>query len=115
MALEKYQHFSRKIMIVNARADRPDRSKLLGEALGVWPQADRYILIGSGVYLLFRRAVSAGIDASKFVYAEGMAVSRVFEEIMGASGRSAVVTGIGNIGGPGLELVNYFHNRTIIP
>jgi len=114
MVVEKYQHLKRKIMVLNSRADRPDRSKQLGEALGIWPQADRYILMGSGVYVLFRKAVAAGIDASSFVYAEGMRVDSVFEEIMGASDKSAVVMGIGNIGGPGLELVNYFHNRTII-
>jgi poly-gamma-glutamate synthase PgsB/CapB len=114
MALGKYQLVKNKIMILNSRADRPDRSKQLGEALGTWPQADRYILMGTGVYLLFRRAVAGGIDASKFVYAEGMTIERIFEEIMGASGKSAMVTGIGNIGGQGLELVNYFQNRTRI-
>ncbi len=115
MALEKHKHVKRRLMVLNARADRPDRSRQLGEVLGNWPQADRYILIGSGVYVLFRKAVSSGVDASKFIYAEGMKVDRIFEQIMGASGRSAMVTGIGNIGGPGLELVNHFQNRTIIP
>ena len=115
MAVEKYQHVKRRIIILNSRADRPDRSKQLGEALGTWPQADRYILMGTGVYVLFRRAVACGIDASKFVYAEGMNVERIVEEIMGVSGQSAMVTGIGNIGGQGLELVRYFHNRTKIP
>jgi gamma-polyglutamate synthase len=114
MALDKYHHVKRKIMVINARADRPDRSKQLGEALASWPPADRYILIGSGVYIIFKRAVASGIDASKFIYAEGMKVDRIFEEIMGVSDKLAMVTGIGNIGGPGLELVNYFHNRTRI-
>jgi len=115
MAYEKYDHLKRKIMILNARADRPDRSKQLGEAMANWPQADQYILMGSGVYVLFRKAVAAGMDASKFIYVEGMNVDRIFEEVMGVSGKSAMVTGIGNIGGPGLELVNYFRNRTILP
>jgi poly-gamma-glutamate synthase PgsB/CapB len=114
MAFGKYQHFNRKIMILNARADRPDRSKQLGEALINWPRADHYVLIGSGVYVLFRKAVASGIDASKFIYAEGMKAGSVFEEVMGISGKSSMVMGIGNIGGPGLELVNYFRNRTII-
>ena len=114
MALEKYKRAKKKIIILNSRADRPDRSKQLGNALGTWTQADRYILMGTGVYLLFRKAVASGIDASKFVYAEGMNVERIFEEIMGASGKSAMIMGIGNIGGQGLELVNYFQNRTRI-
>ncbi len=112
MSLTKYSDFENKIMVLNTRADRPDRSRQLGEVLGKWPKADRYILIGTGVYLLFRKAVASGIEASKFVYAEGMRADNIFEQIMGVSGHSAMVTGIGNIGGPGFELVNYFRNRT---
>jgi hypothetical protein len=70
--------------------------------------------MGSGVYVLLRTAVASGVDSAKFVYAEGMSVDRIFEEILGLSGKSAVVMGIGNIGGPGLELVNYFRNRTML-
>lgn len=112
MAVEAHSSMDNKIMIINSRADRPDRSKQLGEALIKWPQADRYLLIGSGVYVLFRQAVSNGMDITKFVYAEGMAVNRIFEEVVGLCGKSAMVMGIGNIGGPGLELVDYFSHRT---
>ena len=111
MALEAHQDFDGKIMVLSARADRPDRSKQLGEAIVHWPQADRYVLMGSGGYVLFRTAVASGVDSSKFVYAEGMATSQIFEEIIGISGQSAMVMGIGNIVGPGMELVNYFRNR----
>ena len=112
MALEKYHHLDRKIMIINARDDRPDRSKQIGEALINWPPADRYLLIGTGGYVLFKKAVSNGVDSSKFVYAERMTVARVFEEVVGLAGKSAMVMGIGNIGGPGIELVHHFRNRT---
>jgi poly-gamma-glutamate synthase PgsB/CapB len=114
MALDKHPNVNRKIMVLNARADRPDRSKQLGEALVKWPLADRYVLMGSGVYGLFRTAVASGLDSSLFVYAEGRAVNQIFEEIVGLCSTSAMVMGIGNIGGPGLELVNYFRNRTIL-
>ncbi len=114
MALEAHPDYERKIMVLSARADRPDRSKQLGEAIVNWPLADRYVLMGSGVYVLFRTAVASGVDSSRFVYAEGLATSQIFEEIVGTSGESAMVMGIGNIVGPGLELVNYFRNRTIL-
>ncbi len=70
--------------------------------------------MGSGGYVLFKKAVEKGVDPSKFVYAEGMTVSRIFEQIVGLAGKSALVMGIGNIGGPGLELVHYFRNRTVL-
>jgi poly-gamma-glutamate synthase PgsB/CapB len=114
MALSLHGELERKIMILNSRGDRPDRSVQLGDALIHWPQADHYVLMGSGVYVLFRRAVESGMDSSKFVYAEAMTVGQIFEEVVGLSGRSAMVMGIGNIGGLGLELVNYFRNRTTL-
>lgn len=114
MALEAHQDFNKKIMVLSARADRPDRSKQLGEAIMQWPQADRYVLMGSGVYVLFRTAVASGADSSKFVYAEGMGTGQIFEQIIGISGQSAMVMGIGNIVGPGMELVDHFRNRSIL-
>ncbi len=114
MALKRHPEFERKIMIINSRPDRPDRSKQLGEAVPNWTPADHYILVGGGIYVFFRTIVANGLDSSKIVYAEGMTVDRIFEEIMRLSSRSALVMGIGNIGGQGLELANYFRNRTAI-
>lgn len=112
MTLDKHRNVEKKIMVLNTRLDRPDRSKQLGQSLQQWPPADRYVLMGTGIYVLFRYAVENGIDAARFVYTEGMPVDRIFEEIIGLSGRSTLVMGLGNIGGPGLELVHYFHNRS---
>ena len=103
-----------KIMVINSRADRPDRSKQLAEAMALWPRAHRYVLMGSGVYILLRFAAASGMDPSSLVYTEGMAVERIFEEIVGLSDRKAMVMGIGNLGGPGLELVNHFRNRSVL-
>ena len=55
--------------------------------------------------------MARGLDPTRIVYAEEMDVSRVFETLMSKVGRSAMVMGMGNIGGPGLELVAYFKNR----
>ncbi len=41
MAFDKYADMKKKIMVLNTRADRPDRSKQLGEVVGTWPKADR--------------------------------------------------------------------------
>jgi NAD(P)H-hydrate repair Nnr-like enzyme with NAD(P)H-hydrate epimerase domain len=58
-----------------------------------------------------RAASRNGCDASKFVFAEGLGVEEVFERIVGLVGSSALVMGMGNTGGSGLELARYFHNR----
>lgn len=114
MAIAKYPSASRRIAIFNCRADRADRSRQLGEACATWAPADHYLVIGTGTYIFARAAEEAGLDGGKIVFGESRAVHEVFELVVGLAGRSALVMGMGNIGGPGLELVSYFNNRCVL-
>jgi poly-gamma-glutamate synthase PgsB/CapB len=111
LALDRYPNVEKRIALVNCRADRPERSRQLGAAMLDWPLADHYILIGSGSAVLARSAVAAGLAATKLVYAEAQQVAGIFETVVELAGRSAVVVGMANIGGAGLEIVRYFSNR----
>ena len=102
-------------MVLNCRLDRPDRSRQLGEALAEWEQADEYFLVGTGTYALARTAVTAGLPSTLLRPMEGETAAAVFEELMGASGRSALVVGAGNIADTGLELNRHFQNRSTLP
>lgn len=112
MALERYPDVERRIAIFNCRADRPDRSQQLGSVVASWPLADEYILIGSGTYIFARAAMAAGLSPLKFEFAEDRRAEEIFEAVLELSGRSALVMGMANIGGIGLELVRYFANRS---
>lgn len=112
MAIERYSEVKKRIAIFNCRADRPDRSRQLAEVLAQWQPADHYMLIGSGTYIFAKYAVAAGVDESKIVMAEQARVDEIFERVIDLSGRSAMVMGMANIGGPGLGLVRYFRNRS---
>ncbi len=111
LSLERHRHIDRRVMIINCRADRPDRTLQLAESITEWARADFYILIGSGSYPLLRKAVDGGIDASCMIFAERQTVSQIFEELLSVSGLQTLFMGVGNIKGPGLELVKYFKNR----
>ena len=111
LTLARHPHVERRIMVVNCRFDRPDRSRQLGEAIPRWHPADRYMLVGSGTYVFARTAVAAGLSAGLLYPLEGADRASVFEEIVGACGRSSLVMGVGNIGGIGLELLRHFRNR----
>jgi len=111
MTLARHPQVERRIMVVNCRFDRPDRSRQLGEAIPGWQPADRYVLIGSGTYVFARTAVAAGLSAGLLLPLEGIGRAAVFEEIVGICGRSSLVMGVGNIGGIGLELLRHFRNR----
>ncbi|MBP7735093.1 MAG: poly-gamma-glutamate synthase PgsB [Spirochaetes bacterium] len=112
MALEKHPDVQRRVMIINSRIDRPDRSRQIGEALAGWDRADRYILIGSGSYFLVRYAVKAGLDARVFTNAEDLETEIIFEEVLKYCKKTTLVMGAGNIAGPGLELLTFFRNRS---
>lgn len=115
MALARYPSVQRRVALFNCRADRPDRSAQLGAAFPGWPAADTAVLIGTGTYIFAQAAEAVGYDVSRIVFAEDRSVAQIFETIVGLSGRDALVMGLGNIGGPGLELVDFFRNRAALP
>ncbi len=114
MAIAKYPGVKRRIAIFNCRADRADRSRQLGEACVGWAPADHYLAIGTGTYIFARAAEEAGLDGGRIVFGESRAVHEIFELVVELAGRSALVMGMGNIGGQGLELVSYFKNRCVL-
>ena len=112
LALARHRERETKLMVINCRLDRSDRSLQLGLALPRWSPADHYFLVGTGTFALARTAVRAGLPAHRLTPLEGETPASVFEEIVGAAGRSALVLGAGNIAGIGLELSSYFEHRS---
>jgi poly-gamma-glutamate synthase PgsB/CapB len=113
LALDRHPEVERRIAVFNCRADRPDRSLQLGKACVAWRPPDHVVLMGTGTYLFARAAVSGGMDSSRLVFVEDAKVDQIFETIVSLVGRSALVMGMGNIGGQGLELGRYFRNRSV--
>jgi poly-gamma-glutamate synthase PgsB/CapB len=111
LALDRHPGCGTRIMVINCRLDRTDRSRQLGAALPDWPRADAYFLVGSGTLSLARAAVRHGLPPTALHPLEGEAASAVFEELMGAAGSSALVVGAGNIAGVGFEIARLFRNR----
>lgn len=112
IALDRFPDVGRRVAIFNCRLDRPDRSQLLGRACVRWRPADHYVLIGTGTYVFARAASKEGLDMRKVVLAEGYRAGQIFETIVSLVDRTALVMGMGNIGGPGLDVIRYFRNRS---
>ncbi len=110
-ALRRAPDVERRIAIFNCRADRPERSRDLARAFATWPAADHVVLMGTATHVFVRAATAAGLDPTRLVLVEGERVDAIFERVISLVGRSAVVMGMGNIGGSGLDLVRYFQNR----
>lgn len=110
-ALGRHPDLDRHIALVNCRADRADRSRQLAEGIATWPAVGPILLVGSGTTIFAREAVKRGLSPTQLVTAEGATVEQIFEVVVDLVGDEALVMGLGNIGGPGLELVRMFKNR----
>ena len=111
MSLQKYPDVSTKIVLVNCRADRPDRSLQLGQDLPNWHAPDFVVAMGSGTDLFARAAEKAGLDPWKREIVEDATADQIFERVVGLIDDRALIFGMGNIGGQGLPLTRYFANR----
>ena len=109
--LDMVPEVSKRIALFNCRVDRPDRSRQLGEACVNWPEADHYVLMGTGTYIFARAAIAKGLDVRKLAIAENQGPSEIFETLLERSGDSALIMGMGNIHGGGAELARFFRNR----
>jgi poly-gamma-glutamate synthase PgsB/CapB len=110
-SIAKHPASDKTIAVFNLRADRPERTVQLAKGCDFWHVADRVVLIGSGAYAFARLASRAGIDSSRFLLADFDRVDDIFESIIGVCGQQALVVGMGNIAGVGLQLASYFKNR----
>ena len=70
--------------------------------------------MGTGTFIIVRAMRKHGMDMSKVYLAENRDVANLFEIIVNLAGDSGFVMGMGNIGGEGLALVQYFQNRSVL-
>ncbi len=99
-----------KILLVNLRADRQDRSKQLGEIASQFP-VDYFVLTGRVSLPFIRAARKVGVKEDRIVNLEGMPYSVVYEKVFSLIEKKGIVLAVGNIVGYGGELVNYFASR----
>jgi poly-gamma-glutamate synthase PgsB/CapB len=111
LAIERTPTVHARIAIFNCRADRPDRSLQLGSQFVHWAPADFVVLMGTGTYIFSRAATRAGYDSSRLVLVEELHTAEIFERVVSLVESSALIMGMGNIGGHGLDLARYFSNR----
>lgn len=112
--LKEHARAEKTIAVFNCRADRQHRSFQLGEAYAKWPQADWVVLMGSGTHVFAKEAVRGGVDGSRFVHCDGLSANEVFEQIVARGGHHALVVGMANIAGEGMQLIRFFENRSIL-
>ncbi len=115
IATEKFKELPNKIALFNCRADRPERSLQLGSECAAWlDKQTEVVLMGTGTYLFAKAALSHGLDNRRLHFMDDMSITDIFENLVGMCGKSALIVGMGNIGDQGLDMVQYFKNRSLV-
>ncbi|MBI1871039.1 MAG: poly-gamma-glutamate synthase PgsB [Chlamydiae bacterium] len=108
---ERMEPDRKKIVMVNARADRIQRSEQMGILIAQALKADAYLLVGDYTKAIEDEAIRLGLDGDKIENLGGQSVSDIFEQVLHHTPLKSMVFAIGNIGGLGQQIVDFFKHR----
>jgi poly-gamma-glutamate synthase PgsB/CapB len=100
-----------RIVLVNCRDDRADRSKQLGELVAHRFPADYYIATGFLTSVFVRSAISNGIPKNKIVDLGGISPAEIYLKTFEFVKKDALIFATGNTVGFGEILINYFATK----
>jgi poly-gamma-glutamate synthase PgsB/CapB len=107
-AFDRFPRISRRIALMNCRADRPDRSKTMAESCAHWRGVDHFVVTGSGTEAFTRPLLAAGVERERVACLGNDSAERVVHEIARWPNRRTLILGMGNIAKTGLELAGFF-------
>jgi len=105
-----------KIILLNTRQDRLDRAKQLTSMIGskLNDQFDYLILIGQSSEVVEELSVSSGVKRNKIMNLGWIEPEAVFEAILAYTLEQSTVVAIGNMGGMGGKVADFFENRSVV-
>jgi len=104
----------KRIILLNTRQDRLYRARQLAEmvAWNLEKEIDYIMLIGQSTDVVEGIALSSGIPGKKIVSVGWTTSEKVFEKILSVTEKTSTIVAVGNMGGMGADLVDYFENRS---
>lgn len=109
----RHQQGTAGVAVVNCRADRTERTEQLADMCKRLPGLDHVVLVGSGTRVFTRRCEQEWEGRTSLLDLADRSVADVADTAVKLGGRSGLVMGMGNVAGPGLELVDWFGRRSI--
>lgn len=100
-----------RIILINCRDDRGDRSVQLGELTAQKFEADWYVATGTLTMAYIRKATSMGIPKQKIVDLEGKTPAQIYNKILELMKNNTLVFATGNTVGFGETIVEYFAKK----
>jgi poly-gamma-glutamate synthase PgsB/CapB len=107
-AFDRFPRISRRIALMNCRADRPDRSKTMAESCAQWRGVDHFVVTGSGTDAFVRPLLAAGVQRDRVACLGASPAELVVREMSRWPTQRTLILGMGNIAKTGLELAGFF-------
>jgi gamma-polyglutamate synthase len=103
-----------KVILLNTRQDRMDRAQQLAEMVGrkLRQEVDYLMLIGQSSDVVAGMAMHNGVPARQILNVGWTTPERVYDEVLAVTQTATTVVGIGNMGGMGAEVAEYFEQRS---
>jgi len=103
-----------RIVLLNTREDRMDRARQLTELAGrkLSRDFDYLMLIGHNTNVVARMAADYGVPRDRILGVGWTTPEKVFEEILAVTDHSSTILAIGNMGGMGAGVAEYFEHRS---
>jgi poly-gamma-glutamate synthase PgsB/CapB len=108
---KKFTPEQTKIVLINGRRDRLGRSVQLSEFVVDELPLDYLILTGEATSHIEQRTIRRGFDPAKIFSMRGNRPADIFAKVLELIPSHGVVFAAGNIGGAGMEIVEYFDGR----
>ncbi len=105
---ERFASAQKKIVVLNCRSDRIDRSQQLGETIAQRMDADIFIFTGQTIRPAVRAASAAGAKENRIIRMENAPAEEVFDLLTGTVEKTTLIFAVGNIKGTGQELSHLF-------
>jgi len=105
-----------KIILLNTRQDRLDRAKQLTGMIGkeLNDEYDYVILIGQSTEMVEELAVVNGVKRNKIINLGWTEPEAVFEAVLAYTADQSTIVAIGNMGGMGGKVSDFFENRSVV-
>ena len=105
----------KRIVLLNTRQDRMDRARQLAELAGrkLRLDMDYLMLIGQCSEVVKGMAKEYGVDARRILPVGWTTPEQVFEQALSVTEHESTIVAIGNMGGMGAQVAEYFENRSL--
>lgn len=104
----------RRVVLLNTRQDRLDRARQLAQMVGrrLNGDMDYLMLIGQCTEVVKSMSVDNGVERSKIINLGWTTPESVFEKALAITDGASSIVGIGNMGGMGAAVAEYFAHRS---